>query len=52
MPNKYGKERPSKQKQKSKPTPAMLGSGTASKAGNLLKTRRAQLAEALRKAGG
>ena len=45
MPNIYGKERPSKKKKKDKkkPSPKMLGTGQAAKAGKALKGRKAQI---------
>lgn len=48
MPNIYGKERPSKAKKKRKPKPEMLGTGTASKAGYYLETRKDRIDKILK----
>ena len=47
MPNKYGKERPSKTKAKQKPEASMLGSGLAAAAARILGSRQQQIESAV-----
>ena len=51
MPNIFGEERPSKSKGKKKPTPGMLGAGTAKGAAKLLGSRQQQIESAVNSIG-